>query len=400
VIDLLPLLFLLGAAQGAFLAVALFTGRGGNRRANRYLAAYMLVFVCALIDYFLDATGVTATAVWLRTLLWPKEFLYGVFIYLYCREVTNPGLPLRLYQQLLLWVPPFLHACVTWPLLWLPADLQLAILGNDPSLHGLYGAWRVVLGDGELVVTVGQLAICLALSFHLVKRHRARVLDEFSTLQRVSLVWLRNLLVATSLVYALWLAGEFLIEDLLPGGDGLDVALGLSMVVLIYLFGWLGLRQPLIFSGPRPVPAGPDRAAPAAPSPPSSPPAASTKYARSALSEDLAGALVEELEALMAAERPFRDPELSLAELAARLQVSTNYLSQAINQHAGKNFFDFVNGYRVTDTLRPLAESDRGILAIAMDAGFNSKSAFYAAFRKHQGMTPGQYRKEQRSGGA
>jgi AraC-like DNA-binding protein len=399
VIDLLPILFLLGAAQGAFLAFALFTGRGGNRRANRYLAAYMMVFVCALLDYFLDASGLTSTAVWLRTLLWPKEFLYGVFIYLYCREVTNPGLPLRLHQQLLLWVPPFLHACITWPLLWLPADLQLAILGNDTSLHGLYGAWRVVLGDGELVVTVGQLAICLALSFRLVRRHRARVLEEFSTLQRVSLVWLRNLLVATSLVYALWLAEEFLSEDLLQGREGLDVALGLSMVVLIYLFGWLGLRQPLIFSGPPSAPAAVDPGA--APVPPDAPPPpASIKYARSALSEDLAGALLAELEGLMTTERPFRDPDLSLAELAARLQVSTNYLSQAINQHAGRNFFDFVNGYRVADTLAPLADTERGILAIAMDAGFNSKSAFYTAFRKHQGMTPGQYRKERRSGGA
>jgi AraC-like DNA-binding protein len=398
VIDLLPILFLLGAAQGAFLAFALFTGRGGNRRANRYLAAYMMVFVCALLDYFLDATGLTSTAVWLRTLLWPKEFLYGAFIYLYCREVTHPGLPLPPRQQLLLWVPPFLHACISWPLLWLPPDLQLAILLNDASLQGLYGAWRVVLGDGELLVTVCHLAICLALSFRLVKRHHARVLEEFSTLQRVSLAWLRNLLVATSLVYALWLAEELLSDDLLQGREGLDIALGLSMVVLIYLLGWLGLRQPLIFSGPPAERTAVDPGV--APVPPGAPPPpASIKYARSALSEDLAGALVEELEELMAEESPFRDPDLTLAELATRLQVSTNYLSQAINQHAGRNFFDFVNGYRVADTLAPLADTERGILAIAMDAGFNSKSAFYTAFRKHQGMTPGQYRKERRSGG-
>jgi len=114
------------------------------------------------------------------------------------------------------------------------------------------------------------------------------------------------------------------------------------------------------------------------------------------LSAELAEGLMAELRDLMQSERPYLAPDLSLATLATRLGVSNNYLSQAINQQAGHNFFDFVNGYRVEYTLPLLANSTDTVLTIALAAGFNSKSAFYSAFRRHQGVTPGQYRARQR----
>ncbi|MEW8398601.1 MAG: helix-turn-helix domain-containing protein, partial [Candidatus Thiodiazotropha sp.] len=79
----------------------------------------------------------------------------------------------------------------------------------------------------------------------------------------------------------------------------------------------------------------------------------------------------------------------------AQLRISSNYLSQVINERAGQHFFDFVNRYRVEEAKLALAGSTgRGnILAIALDAGFNSKSAFYTAFKRHTGQTPTQYRR-------
>ncbi|MEO1080899.1 MAG: AraC family transcriptional regulator [Pseudomonadota bacterium] len=411
--DLLPILFLLGAAQGGFLAFALLTHRGGNRRANRYLACYMLVFVAALIDYFLDAAGLTPHYVWLRTLIWPKEFFYGVLIFLYCRELTAPGRPLKPWLVLLLWVPPLLHCAVTWPLLWLPGDLQYQILLNVEGLPPLYNAWRLLLGDVELFITIVHLSVFLLICLRMVIQHRKRLEHAYSNLDRIGLNWLRNLLIGTLCVYGLWLAEEFFSEDLLAGREWLDVLLGLSMVVLIYTMGLLGLRQPQIFVAERNggesasgagQAEGNGEAAAAARVRESGGPGyeevssnqatPSAKYARSALSPDLAASLVQELEQLMATRAPHLNPDLSLSELAATLSVSTNYLSQAINQQLDMNFFDFVNSYRVGSALPLLAGTDRTILDVAMESGFNSKSAFYAAFRKHQGMTPGAYRKE------
>ncbi len=141
--SVIPVLYLLGAAHGVFLAVALLTSKGGPRRANCYLGCYTLVFVCALFDYFLDDTGLVYQYVFARTLLWPKEFLYGVLIYFYTRELTQPAQFLITRRQWLHFVPAILHVLVTWPLLTMDSPFQLRILwallqGRKLRLYGHY----------------------------------------------------------------------------------------------------------------------------------------------------------------------------------------------------------------------------------------------------------------------
>ncbi|MCR9185414.1 MAG: helix-turn-helix domain-containing protein [Halieaceae bacterium] len=395
VIQALPILYVLAAGQGIFLAFTLITTRNGNTRANRYLAAYMLVFVCALVDYALDTAGLTRDYIWLRTLLWPKEFLYGVLIYLYCREMTQPGLPQSLSLRIALWGPPFLHCCAAWPLLWLRPELQYAILTSEGGLPDFYTLWQLLLGDIELFVTIAHLSLLLLLSIRLLINHRRHVLESCSNTEKVSLDWLRNILLGTLVVYLVWLMEEFFTSSLVLRHENLDVALGLSMVCLIYALGWLGIRQPRVFIQPIPMVIDATNTPPIVASNPPAGATESGKYARSALSEELAEALIEEAQLAMVNKSLYLSPTLSLAELADNLSVSTNYLSQAINQKLGQNFFDFVNAYRIEHTLTRLKNSNDSVLSIAMDAGFNSKSAFYAAFRKHKGLTPGAYRNRQ-----
>ncbi|MEW8420291.1 MAG: helix-turn-helix domain-containing protein, partial [Candidatus Thiodiazotropha endolucinida] len=119
------------------------------------------------------------------------------------------------------------------------------------------------------------------------------------------------------------------------------------------------------------------------------------KYEKSALDSETSSLLFADLRTHMAAEKPYLDNKLNLSLLATQLDISPNYLSQVINEQAGQHFFDFVNRYRVEETKQALAgATERGnILAITLDAGFNSKSAFYTAFKRHTGQTPSQYRR-------
>jgi len=96
----------------------------------------------------------------------------------------------------------------------------------------------------------------------------------------------------------------------------------------------------------------------------------------------------------MRSEKPFLDSELTLAGLAERLAVPPRQLSQAINGGLGRNFLDFVNGFRVEEAKHYLEDPQekRSILDIALLAGFNSKSAFYTAFKRQTGQTPSAYR--------
>ncbi len=90
----------------------------------------------------------------------------------------------------------------------------------------------------------------------------------------------------------------------------------------------------------------------------------------------------------------FQDNELSLAKLAEASGLNIHLASKAINECSGGNFYDWVNLYRVEKAKSLLLESNTQVSSICYDVGFNSKSTFYAAFKKVTGLTPGAYRKK------
>lgn len=94
---------------------------------------------------------------------------------------------------------------------------------------------------------------------------------------------------------------------------------------------------------------------------------------------------------LMATDRPYLAPELTLPELAARLGANTSVLSRVINTGFKQNFNDYVNEYRVQEAERRLRDPQfrhYTLLAVALESGFNSKSTFNRVFKKLRGATP------------
>lgn len=93
----------------------------------------------------------------------------------------------------------------------------------------------------------------------------------------------------------------------------------------------------------------------------------------------------------------FLNPHFSLESLSVEIDKSMSSLSKLMNAHAGSNFSDYINKYRVLEAKRLLADSDFSaytIVAIGLECGFNSKSTFYTAFKKFTGATPSAFRKE------
>jgi len=90
------------------------------------------------------------------------------------------------------------------------------------------------------------------------------------------------------------------------------------------------------------------------------------------------------------------DPFLSIYSLSKQIKVPNNELSILINRKIGQHFFDFVNTYRINfaaDMLSDKNNHKKTVMEILFDAGFNSKSSFNTAFKKHKHVTPSQYRK-------
>ena len=89
-----------------------------------------------------------------------------------------------------------------------------------------------------------------------------------------------------------------------------------------------------------------------------------------------------------------KNPNLTLTDLANTLNTNRNIISKAINQEFQMNFNDFVNEKRAEAVIEKLKNGEHAqntLLGIALDCGFNSKTTFNRAFKKHTGITPKQF---------
>jgi AraC-like DNA-binding protein len=92
----------------------------------------------------------------------------------------------------------------------------------------------------------------------------------------------------------------------------------------------------------------------------------------------------------------FLEPELSLAQLASNLNMTSHLLSQVLNECIMMNFYDFVNSYRVIEMKSKLANRSYdkyNIVVLAYESGFNSKASFQRIFKNHTGLTPTEYKR-------
>jgi AraC-like DNA-binding protein len=108
-------------------------------------------------------------------------------------------------------------------------------------------------------------------------------------------------------------------------------------------------------------------------------------------------ALIAALQNLIDHDKVYREPDLSIASLAQKLDIAEYRLRRLINEQLGhRNFSAFINGYRLAEAETALgdpAQAGVPILTIALDAGFGSIGPFNRAFKAHTGLTPTEYRR-------
>ncbi|MEM9858069.1 MAG: helix-turn-helix domain-containing protein, partial [Bacteroidota bacterium] len=120
------------------------------------------------------------------------------------------------------------------------------------------------------------------------------------------------------------------------------------------------------------------------------------KYGNKKISEEEADLLLSQLKRLMRDKMLFKDSNLKLSDVAYQLKILPHTLSQLINDNLDKNFTLFINEYRIYFAKELIKQNTHLKLeAIGYDSGFNSKSAFYAAFKKITGMTPAQFKEKE-----
>jgi AraC-like DNA-binding protein len=120
-----------------------------------------------------------------------------------------------------------------------------------------------------------------------------------------------------------------------------------------------------------------------------------TKYKKTGLTDKHSFLLKKELEDLMLTDKPYLNSELRLNDLAEALNLSRHHTSQIINEHFDATFFDFINTYRIEEAKKLFYhKSDLNITEIIYKAGFNNRTSFYKAFKKHTGLTPKMFKQQ------
>jgi AraC-like DNA-binding protein len=352
-------ILLLGAAQGFVLGGILMVKRGGNTQANRILGCILvLLSVSILLHAVSHASGFLPgdshmIVVELITIL------SAPLIYLYTKTLTS--FQFKLSSRQFIHLVPFAAALVA---------AGVALSARAPGWPGLMRVTLVVM------TTVTMLGYIVAANVVLF-RHAVVVKNNFSSLRKVSLRWLR-IFVAVLTVFWVF-AGLF---DLVFKEGSMD-AVWIASCAIIYLIGYFGFVQPQVFSDPF-AGSGPKTES------------GVQKYEKSSLTPDMAEVQLRKLTTAMEKERLYTNKDLSLSRLALELKIPLHHLSQIINETIGSNFYDFINSQRINEAKRLLIDpalSNRSIASIGFDVGFNSLSAFNAAFRKFVRTTPSEFRK-------
>jgi AraC-like DNA-binding protein len=123
------------------------------------------------------------------------------------------------------------------------------------------------------------------------------------------------------------------------------------------------------------------------------------KMEKAGINDERIAELTRRIIALMEQDKLYQETELTLQQLAAKLDIPAYQVSVVLNEGMKKNFYDVINGYRVQEAKRLLLDSKNKnftILSVGFEAGFNSKTTFNTVFKKFTGLTPTEYREKQK----
>lgn len=363
---------LFGGVQGFLLGLVLLT-RKQNRTANQVLATMVFLFsVRALNVYLLETTRLPIYKD-IEILTWPFLFLFAPLYYLYSRALLLHA-PIFRRKNFVHVVPALsLSIFVLVYFLMRLLGLSVAVFESEDSLFAmiLNGIYNLLFSFLGWYYTIRVL--------QLLRHYSRRIRNYYSNLSHRSLPWLWTL---TGFQAVIW-TFETVVNTLQFAGIPIHPAVQMTTFIVltlwVYVIGYFAINQPETLSGELlesiEEPA--------------------RKYSKSGLDDAKALAIKNALIELMEKEKPHLNGEITLQDLAGRLSVSEHNLSEVINVQLGQKFFDFINHYRVEIAKQKLADPQFhhfNILAVGLEAGFNSKSTFNSIFKKHTGFTPSEYR--------
>ncbi|MEM9647433.1 MAG: helix-turn-helix domain-containing protein [Bacteroidota bacterium] len=337
-----------------------------NRFANWFLALTIISMSLTFTPYMLDPS-IWQEERWLAWLPFSLSYWIGPAFYFYVKSLTQPNWRFTKRQ------------------LWHFAPILLNYIHS--LYHGIFSGnhhpyyWFHATAELFQSAAIISVLIYMFISLRIVNRYQRLLMDNVSNTSKIDLQWLKQIIrviiisfvfILVFLVISSGLSGMVFFEQ---WDRYRNVVLMLYACVLywISIHGFLQAQMLQLVCSEK---ENPD------------------------LSAIEFKDVLEKLHRTIRTQKLFKNPDLSLSDLSREVGISERTISEAINRGLGKNFFQFINEYRVKEVQEILinpACSHLKIISLAFDSGFNSKATFNRIFKSYTGLTPKEYKSKNMS---
>ena len=360
---------IVGFIQALF-GVLIFVSKRPKHNSFVFLTIWMAVIAVFLgslllpfqvIDYFKPG-------------IFPVLFLFGPLLYLYVSSLSVDNFRLNpiLLVHLLPMIAISLHRSIVNP-------VSINITLSNANISMVYNN----IYYGLLVLS---MFVYWVFSFKLIIKHRKSIPDNFSNYSsKNSLSWLVSVI---TLFLILFIIDFFM---MFMNRVGIEVGrfsiLSLNLTIFSFIMIFFGINQSVIYNVRITDSDEPENAGFAL---------NEQKQSRAILTGLQIEELTKRIYQYLATNKPYLNPDFSLQMMADDLEISRQKLSEVINQGQKKNFYKFINEYRVNEVREMLNNpkyNNFTVLGIGLECGFNSKTSFNRIFKEETGLTPSEYKK-------
>lgn len=381
------LLFIVGVGilQGVFLAALLFFHPKSDKSVNKFLAFYILCYcipmLTPIVQHFFS---------WqLLALIDPILLLLGPCLYLYVSSFKEKITTRKAWPHFVL----FFMVLVFDIWLYFTFTNQYPISSQVPP-----DVPQLPQSIARVFVRIGQMIFYFFLAGNALTSYQRSINQLFSETSRIDLSWVRWL-INGYIVLLLIMIGLYFMILRTPENFGMIILINTAIVTpYMYAVAFRGLSQPTLWQIRQETSS--DRVEAAIKEVEAIEELINQEEPRvqkTTLGDEKINDIVSRVIVLMEEGKLYLQSELTLQDLAEKLDIPPYQVTQSINEGLGKNFYDLVNGYRVEEAKRLLsdpASRNNKVLTIGMDAGFNSKTTFNTVFKKFTGLTPSDFKEQ------
>ncbi len=354
--------FLAATMHGVFLIAILLSGRSESIHANRLLSLLVALITLSLWNIYVYKVGLSKNWLLIDYILWATPFLWGPVLWYYVRCLIKNA-PISLNKKLLHCAPSIIIGLAQIPFYYLGTSLVISTKISE------------VIFMTVMISLYLQMMGYIIWSVIEVQRYQDQLKQALSATEKINLSWLKILITIFAILVLIDMCLAVPTRILQIANPYYNVYM-MAEALTIFAIGYLSLRQIEIQE-------------------PLEEEHCVKKYDSSPISIELGRNLAQDLDKKMQNSEIYLKNNLSLSELSKEMGLSPHHLSQVINQHRNKNFYDYVNAYRAQKAAETLMINGKvNVTNLAYDTGFNNRVSFNNAFRKHTGTTPTKYAKK------